>query len=208
MFGYHAARRDEKRQQRQKELLNKEKADWEAGSPEREKQFNENRQKQIAEKTANSQQIRKSGRQEGREDLSNFLRQHENEPGLDPEKKKALQYEANKGIKQSYQAANRKLLGEQAQRGIQGRGGVGYSQQMDLQRIARENEGQVTRDVTKLDRDLALKRAAAIFTGGEGEASQRLLDNQIAQDELDLNDERKRQRSFEDEARKLFFTRM
>ena len=208
MFGYHAARRDEKRQQRQKELLNKEKADWEAGSPEREKQFNENRQKQIAEKTANSQQIRKSGRQEGREDLSNFFKQYENMPGLDPEKKKALQYEANKGLKRSYQSANRKLLGEQAQHGIQGKGGVGFAQQMALQDMARQSEGQISRDITKIDRDLAFKKLAALFTGGEGEASQHLLDNQLAQDELDLNDERKRQRSFEDEARKLFFTRM
>lgn len=205
MFGHHKAKRKKVRQKREEERFKKEKSDWEAGNPEREKQFNETRKQQVAEKAANSQQIRETGRQRGREDLTGFLKQHENMPGLDPEKKKALQYEANKGIKQSYQSANRKLLGEQAQHGIQGQGGVGYAQQRDLQRMARENQGQVSRDVTKLDRDLALKKMAAIFSGGEGEASQRLLDNQLAQDELELNDERKRQKGFEDQFSKLFY---
>lgn len=202
MFGHHKAKREKRRMKREQESFNQQKTDWENQAPEREKQFNDQRKQQVSEKAAQSEATRSAAREKGRNELKNFLK--EPVEGLDPQHKQALQYEANKGIKRSYQNANRKLLGEQGQRGIQGQGGVGFAQQMTLQDMARQNQGQVTRDVNKLDNDVALKRQAQIFAGGEGEASQALLDNQIAEDELNLMDERKRQRSFEDQFSKLF----
>ena len=88
--------------------------------------------------------------------------------------------------------------------GIVGQGGVGYAQQKDLQKLANESKGQATRDLDKLDADLRLKNIAAIFAGEQGEAAQRQLDKQLALDELKLDDERKRQRLFEDQFNRLF----
>ena len=207
MFGHHKAKREKRRMKREQESFTQQKTDWENQAPEREKQFNEQRKQQVGEKVAQTEATRTAAREKGRNDLKNFLK--EDVQGLDPQHKQALQYEANKGIKRSYQNANRKLLGEQSQNGIGGQGGVGFAQQMTLQDMARQNQGQVTRDVNKLDHDVALKRQAQIFAGGEGEAAQSLLDNQIAEDELSLMDEKKRQRSLEDQFYKQYqqFTR-
>jgi len=202
MFGHHKAKREKRRMKREQESFTQQKNDWENQAPEREKQFNEQRKKQVSEKAAESEATRNAGWEKGINKTRDFLK--EPVEGLDPQHKQALQYEANKGIKRSYQNANRKLLGEQSQNGIQGQGGVGFAQQMTLQDMARQNQGQIARDVNKLDHDVAIKRQAQIFAGGKGEEAQSLLDTQAAEDELNLMDERKRQRSFEDQFSKLF----
>lgn len=203
MFGQHQAKRQRHRAARLKEeqkQFGKEKSEYEKGAPEREKIAAENKKNTIAARTSELEGIRNTGQARGREDTANFLKQEVE--GLNPQHKNALQYEANRGIQRNYRSANRKLLGEQSQNGIQGQGGVGYAQQMDLQRMAREEEGQVTRDVNKLDHDMALKKQAMILAGGYGEASQAGLDNQIALDEIDLLEERKKQQALENEFRK------
>jgi hypothetical protein len=207
MFGQHAARRAKNRAMKAKQALNQQKAEWEKNAPARELEQQEAKKKMVADKTAQSEANRNSAFDKGVNKTEEFLKREVE--GLDPKHKQALQYEANKGIKQSYQNANRKLLGEQAQNGIQGRGGVGFSQQMTLQDMARNNQNQVTRDVNKLDHDTALKRQAQIFAGGKGEEAQALLDAQAAEDELNLLDEKKRQRSLEDQFFKQYqqFTR-
>ena len=115
-----------------------------------------------------------------------------------------MQYEANKGIQRSTQAANRKLLGDQASHGVVGKGGVGYAQQRDLQKMSTEAQSGVHRDLDKMNADLRLKNIAAIFAGEQGEASQAQLDKQLALDELNLNEEKKRQRAMEDQMNRLF----
>lgn len=202
MFGHHAAKRQKSRLKKQQESFNQEKSNWQAGSPEREQQLADFQNKQVADKTAQSASDREAARQAGRKDTEEFFQK--DIAGLNPEKKKALQYEAHKGIQRGMQAANRKLLGEQSQHGIVGKGGVGYAQQRDLQRLGQEAQGQATRDLTKLDADLALKNKAAIFAGGEGHAATAGLDKQMALDELQLQDEKKRQRNFEDQFNRLF----
>ena len=204
MFGHHAAKRASNRLRKEQSQLNKQKSDWQKASPEREKEASEMQNKQVAEKSAQSAADRKIAREEGRKDTEQFLKDTANIEGLDPEKRKALQYEANKGIQRGVQSANRKLLGEQSQHGIVGKGGVGYAQQRDLQRLGIDAQNQANRDLTKLDRDMAMKRQAQIFTGGEGNAATAGLDKQIALDELQLADERKRQRNFEDQFNRLF----
>lgn len=124
--------------------------------------------------------------------------------GLSDEKRNALQYEANKQIQRQHQSADRKLLGSQGQHGIVGKGGVGYAQRRDLQGLANESYGQVNRDLDKLNEDQRMKQIAAIFAGEQGEAAQYQLDKQLALDELKLDEERKRQRAFEDKFDKLF----
>ncbi len=207
MFGHHKAERQKRKSKKEKESFTQEKQNWEKNAPVREKEASDFRNQQIGEKTAQSKTEREKSTQEGRADLEAFLAK--DIQGIDPSKRKAMQYEANKGIHGAHELANRELLGDQARRGIQGKGGVGYSQQRDLQKMANEAYGGVERDLTKLDRDLALKKQAAIFTGGQGNAAQSQLDKQLAIDELDLADEKKRQRNFEDQFYKQYqqFTR-
>lgn len=124
--------------------------------------------------------------------------------GLSPEKRRALQYEANQGIKRSQQAAQRKLLGEQGRRGILGKGGVGYAQQRDLHRMAMEEKGAVQRDLDKMNTDLALKKKAMMFAVMQGQMTQAQMDEQLALDQAMLAEEKRRARVWEELASQSF----
>lgn len=203
MFGYHKAKREKKRLKRQVEDFAAKQKAYEAGAPQREKEAEDYKKSQVAEKTAQSAEDRKKAHAEGRQRVKDLY----NDPtieGLDPAKRQALQYEANKGIQRSMQSANRKLLGDQASHGIVGKGGVGYAQQRDLQKLGTEAQAGVHRDLDKMNADLRLKNIAAIFAGEQGEASQAQLDKQLALDELNLNEEKKRQRLLEDQIYRQF----
>jgi len=125
-------------------------------------------------------------------------------PGLHPEKKKAMEYESEREIDRELENADRALLGDQSRRGIVGKGGVGYAQRADLKRIGLEEKGKAKRDLAKLDKDLSIKKAAAAFAGGQGEAALSNLDRQSALSELQLNKEKKHQRKKEKKFSHLF----
>lgn len=204
MFGHHKAKRERKRQKREQQNFANEKMEWANNAPTREKEAADFRNQQISDKTAQSKLDRQNARNEGRTDTESFLRKDYSGLGLDPETRKAMQFEASKAIQRGHQSANRKLLGEQSQSGIMGKGGVGYAQQRDLQRMASDAQAGVDRDLTKLDKDLELKKIAAIYAGGEGNASQSQLDKQLAQDELDMIEERKKAKTWEDKFNQAF----
>jgi len=199
MFGHHKAKRENRRLKRE---IGRQKEQTEANNPEKLKETADQQTSQANEKAAQAKSERQKSREEGRADTEAFLAKEV--AGLNPQQRQAMQYEANKSIQRSHQAANRRLLGDQASHGIIGKSGVGYAQQRDLQKLANEAQGGVERDLTKLEHDLALKKKAAIFAGGQGEAAQSQLDKQTALDELRLDEERKRQRFFEDQALKQF----
>lgn len=203
MFGHHKRKREKRRLKRESEALNEAKQKWESEAPERQKEADDYQKSQVDAKAAQSKEDRKKGYEEGRQRVKE-LYEDESIHGLDPEKKKAMQYAANQQIHRGHQAANRKLLGEQSQRGIGGKGGVGFAQQQELQRMAMDAEGQANRDLTNLDADMRLKNIAAIFAAEQGEAAQNQLDKQMALDELKYEDEKKRNRNFEDYAYKQF----
>lgn len=203
MFGHHKRKREKKRLKKQKEDLSNQQKALDESSVQREKENEDFKNAQVAQKSSESAEDRKKAYAEGRQRIQGLY----NDPtiqGLDPQKRQALQYEANKGIQRSMQSANRKLLGDQASHGIVGKGGVGYAQQRDLQKLGMEAQGGVHRDLDKLNADLRLKNIAAIFAGEQGEASQAQLDKQLALDELNLNEEKKRQRAMEDQMNRLF----
>lgn len=127
-----------------------------------------------------------------------------NVQGLAPKQRSAMQYEADRQIQRTLEDQNRKLLGDQGMRGIIGKGGVGYAQQRDLQRMGMEAQGQATRDLDRLDADLALKKLAAMFNVEQGEVANAQLDKQLALDELSLADERRRQRAYEKQFNRSF----
>jgi hypothetical protein len=203
MFGHHKRKREKRRMKREKEEFSNKQKEWEAGSPQREKEADEFKQSQVADKSAKSAEDRKKAYAEGRQRVQD-LYNDPNIQGMAPEKRQALQYEANKGIQRSMQSANRKLLGDQSSHGVVGKGGVGYAQQRDLQKLGTDAQAGVHRDLDKLNADMRLKNIAAIFAGEQGEASQAQLDKQLALDELNLNEEKKRQRAMEDQMNRLF----
>jgi hypothetical protein len=202
MFGHHKRKRERKKLKRQKAELEQDKKSWEDQSPERQKEQSDFQKSQAQEKTDQAKEDRKKGREEGRQYAEELF--NRDIEGLNPKKKAALQYEANKQVQRQHQSANRKLLGDQSMHGIVGKGGVGYAQQRDLQKVANEAQGQATRDIDKLDADLAMKKLAAMFNIEQGEAAQTQLDKQLALDELKLDDEKKRQKYFEDQFNRLF----
>jgi hypothetical protein len=70
--------------------------------------------------------------------------------------------------------------------------------------MAQDAQAGVHRDLDKLDKDLELKKIAAIYAGGQGAASQSQLDKQLAIDELDLIEERKKAKTWEDKFNQAF----
>ena len=207
MFGH-------SRRKRQRKHLKKEKAAFElekqkfadensASEKQRESDKKAETDKSVAESAQKSKENRTISKKEGQDEALALLNR-EDIPGLDPGKKQALQYEAHKGINRGMQSANRELLGDQSSRGIMGKGGVGYAQQKDLAKVGMEAQGQANRDLTKLDSDLALKKKAAIYAAGHGEAAQSQLDEQKALDDINLTDEKKRQKYYDDFYTNLF----
>lgn len=196
MFGHHKRKREKRRLKRQKEELEREKNEIKEGAPERQKEQADYEKSQVSESVQQSKADRQTGREEGKKYAEEVL--NRDVQGLDPVKRQAMQFEANKGIQRSMQSANRKLLGDQAQHGIVGKGGVGYAQQRDLQKMGTEAQAGVHRDLDKLNSDLALKKLAAMFNIEQGEASQAQLDRQMAIDEMEHANEKKRQKNFED----------
>lgn len=204
MFGHHKAKREKRRKKKEQASFANEKMEWENNAPAREKEAADFQKQQVSDKSAQSKADRQAAREEGRADTEAFFRKDNSGLGLDPKQRSAMQFEANKAIQRGHQSANRKLLGEQSQSGIMGKGGVGYAQQRDLQRMASDATAGVDRDLTKLDKDLELKKMAAIFTGGEGHASQAQLDKQLALDELQLAEEKKKAKTWEDKFNHAF----
>jgi hypothetical protein len=202
MFGHHKRKREKRKMKRAREEFEHEKKTFEEQSPQREKERAEFRKSQTSERAKQAGEERSAGRKAGREDAEEFLRR--DVQGLDTKKRNALQYEANRNIQRDVQHNERKLLGDQSRRGISNKSGVAYAQQRDLQRAGNEAQGAVHRDLNKLDSDLALKKKAAMFAGGEGEATQRQLDRQLAEDEFDFAEEKKRNRNTEDRFNRQF----
>ena len=203
MFGYHKQKREKKRLKREQDEFQKKQDAYSQSQLQTEERREKDKDVKASEKAAQSAAEREAGYGKGVQKIKD-LYADESIIGLDPAKRQAMQYEANKGIQRSMQSANRKLLGDQASHGIVGKGGVGYAQQRDLQRMGAEAQAGVHRDLDKMNADLRMKNLAATFAGGQGEAAQAQLDKQLALDELNLNDERKRQRLLEDQIYRQF----
>lgn len=200
MFGHHKRQRERKKIKREKASLANERSMWESQQPERDKAEREQQEQQLEKNVGTATKRRREAELAGREDLKKFLGQ--DIEGLSPQQRKIMQYEANKQVQDAYHQENRRLQGEQSRHGLVGKGGIAYSQQRNLQKVGQQARGQAARDLSRLDSDLALKKLAAIFTGGKGEAAQSQLDRQTAQDQLELADEKKRLRDWEYQMRK------
>jgi hypothetical protein len=211
MFGYHRAKRQRKKLKKEVEAFNKQKQQMEAQKPPpppvpvevtKPKTEHEEKRDFVTERARESAEDRAKAREEGRKYAEEVFRRPIE--GLSDAERKAMQLEAHQQIKRSHQSANRRLLGEQSRHGIIGRGGVGYAQQRDLQKLADEAHGAALRDREKLDRDLKLRNRVGMVTLEQGEAAQNQIDRQLAIDELEMNNEKKRQKRYEDQINRLF----
>lgn len=203
MFGYHKAKREKKKLAHQVGQLKKQEKGFSNKQQDYDKNQRESQLSQANERASQMSEDRKKNYAEGRQRALGLFND-QSISGIDPEKRKAMQYEANKHIQRQHQSANRRLLGEQGVHGIVGKGGIGYAQQRDLQRLANESYGQSRRDLDKLDADQRMRNMAAVFAAEQGEAAQGQLDKQLALDELKLDEEKKRQRNFENQFNRLF----
>lgn len=200
MFGHHKAKREKKRAQKQQEVENNL-----TQNAQKENQSSINKESALEEKVKKNKEHTQNAKKEAHANYEEFM--NRKVQGLAPEARNAMQYEAQRGIQRSAQAANRKLLGEQSQAGIGGRGGVGIAQQKELNRLANEANYGVVRDLDKLDVDLQNKNRAAMYAYEQGEISQDQLNREIGLEELEYEEEKRRQRQFE-EAYYRQFTRV
>jgi hypothetical protein len=92
-------------------------------------------------------------------------------PGFRPEQAAAMKHEAYKLAQRQGQMNQRALLGEQSQRGIGGRSGIGYAQQRDVNRGVAAQQAQSLRDFQRLNAEQGTALAAAGYAAGEGEKS-------------------------------------
>lgn len=202
MFGRIRARRTKRKEKTKatREAFEKEKADFEKTKSEFGNESREALKKQAAEEANRMRQERGQARQEGRKISEEIFARKVS--GLDPEQRQALESENQRKLNRDMQGMQRQLTAQQGRRGI--KGGAAYAQNAELMRLADDAQRQFRRDITQLDKDIEMKKRAAMLGVEQGEAAQYGLDRQLALDEMNLERERQRQRLIEDQYNRLF----
>lgn len=111
-------------------------------------------------------------------------------PGFRPEQAAAMQHQAYKLAQRQGQMSQRALLGEQSQRGIGGRSGIGYAQQRDINKGVAAQQAQSMRDFQRLNAEEGKANAAGGIAAEAGE---------IGRYETDIEslDEKERRRKYQ-----------
>lgn len=118
------------------------------------------------------------GREEGRRYADQFMnRQFQ---GLQPQQRQALQETANSQLQRDLQNQNRMLMGSQGRAGV--RGGAAFAQRAELGRQAMQAQQQMQRDLSQLDADERRANMGMAYGIESGEAANRLLTRQRAED--------------------------
>lgn len=194
MFGYHKAKRERAKSKQDKADFAKEKDQYSPIKQQEEAKANEAMKVAANENAKNLKGQREedyaSGKKRAEELFSREVQ------GLTPEQRRMKETTGKKNLNRSMQGYERQLLAKQGKSGI--KGGAAYAQSADLARMGQESQGQLINDIESLDADLALKKLAAMFNIEQGEAAQGLTERQMAQDALELDAEKKRQKMLED----------
>ena len=196
VFGILRAKRQAKKYKREAELAKKQ-SETAKVDPEQEERSYQAKINQIAEER---KQKERATREEGRKYAEEVLSR--DYPGLTAQERRNLQEEANYQIGRDIQGYQQKLAGQQGMRGV--RGGAAFAQQNELARLGSDAQQQIQRDLSKLDRELAMKKAAAAYNIEQGELGQEQLRNQQAIDILNSYDQRKYQKMLADQAKGIF----
>jgi hypothetical protein len=200
MFGHNRRKRERKKLRKEKEEFSREKTLFENRKPEIERQNDEALKSQANTLAQQYKNERQQAYGEGRKRAEELFSR--NIEGLTPQQRTSMQESGQHRLGREYQGYQQQLAAAQGRRGV--RGGAAYAQQADLARAAGEAQQQSQRDLSQLDSDLMLKKLAAMFNIEQGEAQQGSLDRQVAQDQLELQGERRRQRNIEDQFNRLF----
>ncbi|HET9433069.1 MAG TPA: hypothetical protein VFO37_04895 [Chitinophagaceae bacterium] len=155
-----------------------------------EEEIKERARKEAEEIGKKRTESRQEGRRYAEEVLSRDIQ------GYTPAQRRSMEEGGKRRIGREFQGYQRQLLAQQGRRGL--RGGAAYAQQADLARGAQEAQQQMMQDIEQSSADAALKKLAAMFSIEQGEAAQSSLDRQLALEEIRLEQERKRQRMYED----------
>ena len=126
-------------------------------------QVTETPQQQLARHVQLAKQQQEPGSVYGEEVRNRAIHNLQTTPGFRPEQAAAMQHEAYKNAQRMGQASQRALLGEQSQRGIGGRSGIGYAQQRDINRGVAAQQAQSLRDFQRLNAE----QGTAIGAAGE-----------------------------------------
>lgn len=175
MFGRHKAKRERERLE-----------NAQPGYDDKVKQYASEQAQQFRQER---EQGRERGRAYGEEVLGRDIQ------GLTPTQRRSMEESAQKKLNRESQGLQRRLLAQQGSRGV--KGGAAYAQQADLARATGEAQQQYMRDIDQMDADIAMKKLGALFGIEQGEAAQSQLDRQLALDMARMEEERKRQRPYE-----------
>ena len=195
-FGAIRAKRQAKKYKKEAEEARRQ-SDANKANPEQDRQSYQAEINRIADEQRNKE---KATREEGRKYAEEVLSREY--PGLNEGQRRNLQEEANYQISRDIQGYQQKLSGQQGMRGV--RGGAAFAQQQELARLGSDAQQQIQRDLSKLDSELALKKAAAAYNIEQGEQGQEQLRHQQAIDILNSYDQRKYQKMLADQARGIF----
>lgn len=135
-------------------------------------------------------QTANEGREEGRKRGEEFNKRQFS--GLSAEERNRHESDASRRINREVQRNQRELIGKQGHHGL--RGGSAYAQKADLARLGHEAHNEAQSAIRGMDSDLALKNKANQFAIEEGGAAENVLNHQSAVDQINLQNERKRQR--------------
>jgi hypothetical protein len=121
------------------------------------------RQQELAQHVQLAKQAQQPGNVYGEEVRNRTIQNIQTTPGFRPEQAAAMQHQAYKNAQRMGQTTQRALLGEQSQRGIGGRSGIGYAQQRDINKGVAAQQAQSLRDFQKLNAE----QGTAIGAAGE-----------------------------------------
>ncbi len=188
-------RSDRKNYEMQKEIdkLNKEAKE----DPEMEFQRKRNQTNILAQdQKERDDAARKEGRTYADELLSRDYK------GMSDQQRQNQTESANAQINRDVQGYEKKLLAQQGRRGVGG--GAAFAQRQDLARAGLQAQQQSQRDISDRDSNMATANRTAAYNVEQGNVAQDLLRRQMAQEEIDNDDEKKYLRKLSEESNKIF----
>jgi hypothetical protein len=202
MFGHHHRKRERKKLRRERSAFETERKAFEAQRPAAEAQDRTTEAQRVSEVLQRKRAAREERGRYGIEQGEALL--NRNVQGLTPREREAMSVEANQRINRNLHAAQGKLATAQPHRATVGISRTRDAQHRSLQREAQEQQGQVQRDIDRLEADQRRRHLAALAAYQQGEMALGEADEEKAEQELKHENELKRQRAREEQFNRLF----
>ena len=134
-------------------------------------QVTETPQQTLARQVQLAKQQQEPGNTAGQQAYNQAISRIQTAPGFRPEQAAAMQHQAYKNAQRMGQTSQRALLGEQSQRGIGGRSGIGYAQQRDINKSVAAQQAQSLRAFQRLNAEQGMANAGAGYAAEAGAQS-------------------------------------